>query len=115
MNHLPRPRFVKASYVLGVGMNYIAHVSMVTKGLWVASLALTTACDSPVIREAKQAEQDSRIISNEMMSDMYPRTFRPGDPPYLERDFEAGAEFICDEIRVKYKRDVCSESDINWR
>jgi len=34
---------------------------------------------------------------------------------YLERDFEAGANFICDEIMIKRGRDICAESDINFR
>jgi hypothetical protein len=86
-----------------------------SKWLWVPALALTTACDSPIIREAKQAVRDERIINNEMMLERYPQSFRPGHPQYLERDFEAGADFICDEIKIKYKRDICSEPQINWR
>lgn len=54
-------------------------------------------------------------ISNELMAEMYPSSFRKGDPPYLERDFEAGANFICDEIKMKRHRDICAEADINWR
>jgi hypothetical protein len=74
---------------------------------------LTAAC-SDLVREAMDAEADGRVINNEIMSTMYPSSFRSGNPQYLERDFEAGADFICDEIEIKYKRDVCSE-DINWR
>ena len=96
-------------------MNYMANITMSAKWLWVAALALTTACDSSVIREAKRAEHDGRTVSNETMSSLYPRTFRPGHPPYLERDFEAGADFICDEIKIKAKRDICSEPEIKWR
>ena len=80
-------------------------------------VALTTAlvgCDG-VLQEALKAVKDGRIISNEIMSSYYPSSFRPGTPPYLERDFEAGAEFICDEIKLKLGRDVCAEKDINWR
>lgn len=58
---------------------------------------------------------DGAVVNNEAMVAMYPSTFRPGSPAYLERDFEAGADFICDEIKVKYQRDICSEPDINWR
>ena len=54
-------------------------------------------------------------ISNEAMTEMYPKSFRPGDPPYSELDFEAGADFICDEVKAKYDRDICSEPAINWR
>lgn len=85
------------------------------KWLWLSALAITAACDSSVIREAKQAENEGRVISNELMSEMYPQSFRPGFPRYLERDFEAGADFICDDIRNKYQRDICSEPEINWR
>lgn len=83
--------------------------------LSVPLLALTTACDSSLLREAKVAEREGRTISNEMMAGLYPQSFRPGEPPYLERDFEAGADFICDEIKVKLERDVCSEPEVNWR
>jgi hypothetical protein len=68
-----------------------------------------------VLQEAVKAIKDGRIINNEMMSAYYPSSFRPGTPPYLERDFEAGANFICDEIKVKLGRDLCAETDINWR
>lgn len=76
---------------------------------------LTAACDSSVVKEAKRAEADGRVVDNQIMMAMYPSTFRPGRPPYLERDFEAGADFICDEIQAKYKRDICAEPKINWR
>ena len=85
------------------------------KWLWVPALASMAACDSPLLREAKNAESEGRTISNEMMTQLYPKSFRPGEPPYLERDFEAGADFICDEIKLKLERDVCSESQIDWR
>ena len=73
-----------------------------------------TSCDSAVIKEAKSAENDGRLISNEMMAQMYPRSFKNGNPQYLERDFEAGANFICDELKERHKRDVCAE-ELNWR
>lgn len=72
-------------------------------------------CGQGVVTEALKAEREGRIINNEMMAETYPSSFRPGEPPYLERDFEAGADFICDEIKKKRKRDVCAEADINWR
>ena len=81
----------------------------------VMSSMFATACDSSVTLEAVEAEADGRIISNEIMRQMYPETFRPGDPQYLERDFEAGADFICDEIERNYERDLCAEPEINWR
>ncbi len=90
------PRFVRAS-------------------LCVAASAMVPGCTSSVVREAANAESDGRVISNQMMAETYPMTFRPGFPPYLERDYEAGADFICDQIKLEYKRDICSEPKINWR
>lgn len=85
------------------------------KWLLIPPLALIASCDSSLISEAKRAERDERVVSNEMMTAMYPKSFRPGSPQYLERDFEAGADFICDQIKVEYERDICSEKPINWR
>lgn len=86
-----------------------------TRWLCIPLLALATACDSSLVRQAEQAESDGDIISNEAMSAMYPHSFRPGFPKYLERDFEAGADFICDEIKLQYDRDICADPQINWR
>jgi hypothetical protein len=80
-----------------------------------ASLLLTSGCSSPVVTEAKRAEKDGRVISNDLMAQSYPNTFKSGSPSYLERDFEAGADLICDQILYEYKRDICSESKIHWR
>ena len=84
-----------------------------------ALAAVLSGCNSvvgeSVVGEALKAERDGRIINNEMMAATYPSSFRRGQPPYLERDFEAGADFICDEIRLKRGRDLCAEKDINWR
>ncbi|MEH6758143.1 MAG: hypothetical protein V7676_11570 [Parasphingorhabdus sp.] len=100
-------------------MNYSERIKKlsltVTYWLCFPALALTTACNSSLVEEAKQAENDGRIISNEAMSELYPQSFRPGSPKYLERDFEAGADFICDEIKAQYQRDICTEGKINWR
>ncbi len=63
--------------------NLLASVAMVT-----AISSMTTACD------------DGSKIDNEIMQLMYPESFRPGNPEYLERDLEAGADFIC--MRSKY-------------
>jgi hypothetical protein len=79
------------------------------------SALMLSGCGQGVATEAFKAERDGRIINNEMMTATYPSTFRPADPPYLERDFEAGADFICDEIKLKRHRDICAEADINWR
>ncbi|RJY08285.1 hypothetical protein D6201_01955 [Aurantiacibacter aquimixticola] len=84
------------------------------RNLLLASLALLPAC-SDLQNEAREAESDGRVISNETMAAMYPESFRPGHPQYLERDFEAGADFICDELELKHGRDLCSEPEINWR
>lgn len=56
-----------------------------------------------------------RRIDNTIMRSMYPYTYVPGNPPYIERDFEAGADFICDEILRHHKRDLCAEQPIRWR
>ena len=72
-------------------------------------------CTDGIVAEAVTAEREGRIINNQMMSSIYPNSFSPADPPYLERDFEAGADFICDEIKQKRGRDICSDEDINWR
>lgn len=85
------------------------------KWLCVPFLMVTAACDSPLVREAREAEKDGRVVHNEIMRQMYPQTYVPGQPQYLERDFEAGADFICNEIKVKHKRDICAEPEINWR
>jgi len=85
------------------------------KWLCIPASFVIAGCDSPIVREAKKAESEGRIINNEAMRAMYPASFRSGSPQYLERDFEAGADFICDEIKVKYKRDICSEERMNWR
>jgi len=76
---------------------------------------LIVGCDTSLIREAKGAENEGRVIHNEVMGAMYPQSFQPGSPEYLERDFEAGADFICNEIKAKYQRDICSEKQMNWR
>ncbi len=81
-----------------------------------AVLVTASACqDTEIQQEAKQGEKDGRVINNDLMTATYPSTFRPGNPAYLERDFEAGADFICDEINLKYKRDLCAEDRIEWR
>ncbi len=80
-----------------------------------AALLLLSACDSAIIQEAQRAEDEGNVISNEAMEAMYPQSFRSGSPVYLERDFEAGADLICDEIKAKYDRDICSEPEIHWR
>lgn len=83
--------------------------------LCVFNALLLTSCESSLVKEAKEAESDGRVINNEMMQSLYPKTFRAASPAYLERDFEAGAEFICDEIEIKYEKDICAEREINWR
>jgi hypothetical protein len=68
-----------------------------------------------VLYETLKAVKNGRIINNEMMSAQYPSSFRPRTPPYLERDFEAGANFVCDEIKKNYGSDFCGREGINWR
>src|SRR3546814_18856717 len=67
------------------------------------STAARMACIPLALVVSSCGERDE-VISNELMAEMYPETFRPGDPPYSERDFEAGADFICDEIKAAYTR-----------
>ena len=87
----------------------------IAKPLIVIGLAtVLIGCDG-VVSGAIKAKQGGKIISNELMSAQYPVAFRAGNPPYLERDFEAGADFICDELKLKKGRDFCADSDINWR
>ncbi len=80
-----------------------------------SACAMAAACDSSLVQQAREAQADGRVIDNEMMQAMYPASFRPGNPKYLERDFEAGADFICDEIETHYGRDLCAEPKIKWR
>ena len=56
-----------------------------------------------------------RVIDNEAMTSMYTKTYQAGEPQYHERDFEAGADFICDDIRLKRGEDLCAAEDIDWR
>lgn len=91
---------------------------MNSRMIWIAVIVIpitVTGCGDGVVAEARKAEQEGRIINNEVMGSMYPSSFRRGDPPYLERDFEAGADFICDEIMRKQGKDLCAEVDVNWR
>ena len=83
--------------------------------LCLAAAFLIVGCDTSIIREAKEAENEGRVINNEAMQALYPQSFEPGSPQYLERDFEAGADFICSDIKAKYQRDICSEKQMNWR
>lgn len=83
--------------------------------LCVFATTLVVGCKSSVVGEAVRADSEGRVISNELMADMYPNSFRSGSPPYLERDFEAGANFICDQIKIEYRRDICSEPKLHWR
>lgn len=78
-----------------------------------AAIALS-GCDD-VTSEARRASSEGRVINNNVMMQLYPETFVAGTPSYLERDFEAGANFICDELKMKRGRDICADSDINWR
>lgn len=80
-----------------------------------SSLVLGASCGSEVAREAQRADDEGKVISNTVMSAMYPNTFEPGDPAYLERDFEAGADFICDEVERLQGEDVCADPAIGWR
>lgn len=84
--------------------------------LLISMLALTlTSCGQSVVTEATQASIEGRVIDNDIMRVTYPNSFKSGSPPYLERDFEAGADFICDEMQIELGYDICSSAEINWR
>lgn len=89
--------------------------AIVSRVLLTTLLAVLGGCGKGVMTEAVKAEWDGRIINNEVMGQTYPSTFKRSNPPYLERDFEAGADFICNEIKLKRGKDICSDPDINWR
>ena len=57
--------------------------------------------ETRLVKEAISAEKDGRTVNNQTMEIFYPQSYRSGYPEYLERDFEAGADFICDEIQVR--------------
>ena len=99
------------SYLSRTGTPGMIAIKMLCCAAWF----MTSGCDSPLVREAKEAEADGRFISNDIMQAMYPQSFRAGDPPYLERDFEAGADFICDQIHVEHGRDLCADAEVAWR
>ena len=79
-----------------------------------ATLFWSELIRSELVSEAASAESDGRTISNETMQVFYPHSFRAGSPKYLERDFEAGADLICDQIRIAYREDICSKEEIGW-
>ena len=81
----------------------------------VAALLWSSLNDSQLVKAAISAEKDGRTINNQTMESFYPRSFRVEHPEYLERDFEAGADFICDEIQIRYHEDMCSKDGIGWR
>ncbi len=79
------------------------------------ALSWSNVRESQLVREASSAERDGRTINNQMMPIFYPKTYRTGNPQYLERDFEAGADLICDEIESRFYKDMCSKDGIGWR
>jgi len=81
----------------------------------VCAAACLGGCDEGVVVEAAKASREGRVINNDLMAGWYPTSFIAGNPPYLERDYEAGVNFICDEIKQKRKHDFCADPDINWR
>src|SRR3546814_9170414 len=60
--------------------------------LFVPLFLLTYASDSAIVEEAGRAEDDGAVVNYEAMVAMYPRTFRPGSPADLQRDFEPGPD-----------------------
>jgi hypothetical protein len=84
-------------------------------GVIVCFIALT-ASQSQLVKEARAAEADGRTINNDTMQTFYPQDFRAGYPAYLERDFEAGADLICNAIQNEFNQDLCSTNGgIGWR
>lgn len=79
-----------------------------------AAVLWSELSESKLVSEADSAERDGHVINNEMMQTNYPESFRTGYPQYLERDFEAGADLICDEIRLRYQQDMCSSDGVGW-
>lgn len=96
---------------------------MDNSGSWIGGFLVGALCvgfvfnpfSSTLVKEARLAEKEGRTISNDLMQALHPQTFLSGNPAYLERDFEAGADFICDEILLNYEHDLCAEKAINWR
>src|SRR3546814_15021260 len=41
-------------------------------------LLIASGCESPVVNKAKDAVNRDEIIDNQIMSEMYPQSFRPG-------------------------------------
>jgi hypothetical protein len=80
-----------------------------------AAAVCLSLTEPSLVREARSAERDGRTINNEIMQSVYPEAYREGNPEYLERDFEAGADLICDQIRLQHRRDICAEQSIRWR
>lgn len=71
--------------------------------------------NNPVVQKCINAVKEKELISNDTMAIMYPHTYHKASPQYLEIDFEAGADFICDTIQYHYKTDICSTKEIHWR
>ena len=71
---------------------------------------------SPVAKFAQQEAKEGRLILNEgwLVSEEEKLAFKPATPQYLERDFEAGADYICDQFLIKTKEDFC-HTIIKWR
>ena len=71
---------------------------------------------SPVAKFAQQEADNDRLILNEgwLFSEEERLAFKPAIPQYLERDFEAGANYICDLFLIKTNKDFC-HTIIKWR
>src|SRR3546814_19244315 len=76
-------------------------------------LLIASGCESPVVNKAKDAVNRDEIIDNQIMSEMYTQSFRPGPPQYIERDFEAGANFNGPGIKTNQTRTICADSTTN--
>lgn len=77
----------------------------------VAGCALNS---NPIVEQCAMSVKHGNVISNELMLSMYPHTYKVGTPQYIERDYEAGANFICATIKHEYGRDLCAEEKVHW-
>ena len=69
---------------------------------------------NPIVEQCAMSVKQGNIINNQLMLSMYPYAYKVGVPEYIERDFEAGANFICAAIKFAYGRDLCAEEPIHW-
>lgn len=71
---------------------------------------------TPNAKFAQEEAKKGNILVNSgwFFTNESEKAFKPATPQYLERDFEAGANYICDYLQLKTGEDFC-HSIINWR